>query len=128
MGSCGEVIMQMLRITGCSNSSYWYAGKIGSVVPHLGQDSGEYITREPSGYVNIVKCADAELVDVTPAVPKCVRAGSAARKHYRVSVEITFNQPDQLDRFDPSILEREAVTRLRDLLIYRKIDAEASLN
>jgi hypothetical protein len=119
--------MRMLRITGCSNSSYWYAGKIGSVVPYIGEDAGEYITREPSGYVNIVKCADAELVDVTAIVPKCMGAVNSDRYHYRVSVEVTFNQPDQLDRFDPTVLEREAVTRLRDLLIYRKIDAVASL-
>ena len=39
----------------------------------LGTDlaAGEWITREPSGYVNIIKFTDAELVDVVPTVPKC---------------------------------------------------------
>lgn len=61
--------MQMLRITGCSNSSYWYADKIGAVVPFISLDGGEWVTREPSGYVNIIKVHEAELVDVTPTEP-----------------------------------------------------------
>lgn len=59
--------MKMLLITGCSNSSYWYADKIGEVVKFLGHDRDEFITREPSGYVNIIKAPDAELVEVVPA-------------------------------------------------------------
>lgn len=59
--------MKMLLITGCSNSSYWYADKIGEVVKFLGIDRDEFITREPSGYVNIIKAPDAELVEVVPA-------------------------------------------------------------
>lgn len=72
----------MLRITGCSNSSYWYAGKTGDVVPLLGLDRGEYLTREPGGYVNIVKVGDAEVVNVTPVdpVPAC--------QPYREAIEI----------------------------------------
>jgi hypothetical protein len=60
--------MKMLLITGCSNSSYWYADKIGEVVKFLGHDRDEFITREPSGYVNIIKTPDAELVEVVPAL------------------------------------------------------------
>lgn len=116
--------MQMLRITGCSNSSYWYAGKVGEVVQYLGLDRDEFITREPSGYVNIIKFADAELVDVIPSVPQCAPAVDVHPVNYRVVVEVVFNKPDQLDRFDVTILKREAVSRLRDMLIYRKIDAE----
>ena len=114
--------VQMLRITGCSNSSFWYSGKVGAVVPLIGLDAGEYVTREPSGFVNIVKIADAELVDVIPSVPECVSA-SAPPVSYRVVVEIEFNRPAQLDKFDPKTLEQEAFSRVRDLLIYRKVDA-----
>lgn len=63
---------KMLMITGCSNSSFWYAGKAGAVVDYLGFDKDEFITREPSGYVNIVKAQDGQLVDVVPAVPEAV--------------------------------------------------------
>lgn len=62
--------MKMLRITGCSNSSFWYAGMAGAVVQFIGLDRDEYVTREPSGFVNIVKFCDAELVDVTVAEPE----------------------------------------------------------
>jgi hypothetical protein len=85
--------MQMLRITSCSNSSYWYAGKIGSVVQYLGLDRDEYITREPSGYVNIIKFADAEVVDVLPASPSSpsIEPEAPAEKRFdMMRVELSF--------------------------------------
>lgn len=118
---------KMLMITGCSNSSFWYAGKIGSVVDFIGSDRGEYITREPSGFVNIVKFADAELVDVVPSVPECAPVVDAQPLIYRVVVEVTFNKHEQFHRFDSKALEREAVMRLRDMLIYCNIDAVVAL-
>jgi hypothetical protein len=54
--------MRKLRITGCSDSSMWYAGMVGQVVELLGADRREYLSREPAGYVNIVKKSDAEVV------------------------------------------------------------------
>lgn len=118
---------KMLMITGCSNSSFWYAGKAGSVVDYLGLDRGEYITREPSGFVNIIKFADAELVDVVPSVPECSPAVDAQPLSYRVVVEVAFNKPEQLELFDVKALEREAVSRLRDMLNYRGVDAVVAL-
>lgn len=54
--------MLKLRITGCSDRSMWYAGMVGQVVDLLGEDHREYLSREPAGYVNIVKKTDAEIV------------------------------------------------------------------
>lgn len=85
--------MRMLRITGCSNGSYWYAGKIGSVVECLGLDRDEYITREPSGYVNIIKFADAEVVDVLPASlssPSIESEAPAEKRFDLLRVELSF--------------------------------------
>lgn len=118
--------VQMLRITGCSNSSFWYAGKIGAVVPHLGYDAGEYITREPSGYVNIVKCADAELVDVVPSAPTCVPTAGALPVTYRVVIDVMFTKPDQLTRFDPKLLEQEVFQRLCETLNFHGLDVKVT--
>lgn len=118
---------QMLMITGCSNSSFWYAGKVGAVVDYLGLDRDEYITREPSGFVNIVKLGDAELVDVVPSTPACAPVVSAEAVVYRIALDVAFNKHSQLDPVITTLLEREAFSRLRDLLIYRKVDAVVSL-
>lgn len=119
---------RMLMITGCSNSSFWYAGKVGAVVDYLGLDRDEYITREPSGFVNIIKVADAELVDVVPSVPECAPVVSVEAVIYRIALDVAFNKHDQVDLAITALLEREALSRLRDMLIYRKIDAVVTLS
>lgn len=119
---------KMLMITGCSDNSFWYAGKVGAVVDYLGSDRGEYITREPSGFVNIIKFADAELVDVVPSVPECAPPVDARPPlAYRLVIEVIFNKPEQVERLCTGLLEREAVSRLRDMLICRNIDAVVGL-
>lgn len=64
MGQRREVSVRKLRITGCSDSSMWYAGKVGELVDLLGADRREYLSREPAGYVNIVRKTDAEVVEL----------------------------------------------------------------
>ena len=120
--------VQMLRVTGWSSNSYWYAGKAGEVFRLLGTDmaAGEYITREPAGYVNIIKFADAELVDVAPAVPTCAPAAEALPVSYRVVVDVTFPKPDQLTRFDPKLLEQEVFQRLCETIIFHGLDAKVT--
>lgn len=54
--------MRKLKITGCSDGHMWYAGLIGQVVPLLREESGDYFAREPAGYVNVVRKADARPV------------------------------------------------------------------
>lgn len=59
--------MRKLRITGCTDGHMWYAGMVGELVELLGEDRIEYLSREPAGYVNIVKKADAEVVELQDA-------------------------------------------------------------
>ena len=57
--------MKALRITRCSDLLMWYAPLVGKVVPYLGEwpESG-YKSLEPAGYINVVRFADAEIVEV----------------------------------------------------------------
>jgi hypothetical protein len=41
----------------------WYAGLVGEEVPFLREEHDCYLSREPAGYVNIVRKADACVVD-----------------------------------------------------------------
>jgi len=54
-----------LKIVKCTDGMMWYAGKVGQLVPYLGEwkDDG-YISREPAGFINVVKFEDAEVIDV----------------------------------------------------------------
>lgn len=54
--------MRELKITGCKDSSMWYAGLVGQRVPLLREHSDVYLSREPAGYTNIVRKADAKVV------------------------------------------------------------------
>lgn len=68
----GDYLMthkRVLLITGCTDSSMWYSKMIGQEVPYFGQWADEqcYKSREPAGYVNIVKFADAKLIIKEPA-------------------------------------------------------------
>lgn len=59
--------MRNLKITGCSDGLMWYAGLVGELVPFLREEHDCYLSREPAGYVNIVKKCDAEVVGVDSA-------------------------------------------------------------
>ena len=57
---------KVLKVTKCSDGMMWYADMVGQTVPYLGvwSDSLDvYVSREPAGYVNIVKKVDAEIVE-----------------------------------------------------------------
>ena len=60
--------MKKLKITQCSDSLLWYKGKIGQLVPYLGEDvdfkGPIYWSRDNGGYKNIVFRKDAEVVEV----------------------------------------------------------------
>lgn len=55
--------MKQLRITGCSDRLMWYSGLVGELVPFLREEPDVYLSREPAGFVNIVRKADACVVD-----------------------------------------------------------------
>lgn len=53
-----------IRITKSRDPNMWYAGKVGEIFPLLGQWPEGYKSREPAGYVNVVRYEDAEIVQV----------------------------------------------------------------
>ena len=57
-------ITAMLLITGCKDSSMWYADKVGQYVPYCGTWPEGYESREDAGYLNIVHFSDAHIVHI----------------------------------------------------------------
>ena len=64
---------KVLKIIACSDSQYWYSDMIGKYVPYIRAhpNEGIYISREPEGYVNIVKICDAILVEIDADSYQC---------------------------------------------------------
>lgn len=60
--------MKVLKIIDCTDGMMWYADKVGSIQPYLGEDidikGPIYWSREPAGYKNMVFQKDAELIEV----------------------------------------------------------------
>lgn len=54
--------MYMLQITQCKDPLMWYADKVGQLVPMLGAWAEGYKSKEPAGYINIVRFEDARIV------------------------------------------------------------------
>ena len=55
--------MKELLIHNCSDCLMWYSSLVGQRVPFV-RDAGDgYMSREPSGYLNIVKYEDADVVE-----------------------------------------------------------------
>lgn len=60
------IASSVLRITQCPDPNMWYAKYVGCYVPWLGTWTDGYKSREPAGFVNIVKIDDAVRVTLTP--------------------------------------------------------------
>lgn len=60
----GTSLAVELEITGCSDPQMWYAGLVGQRVPYSHQDMStlDYISREPAGYINVVRSHEAKIV------------------------------------------------------------------
>lgn len=58
----GEKVKRLL-IKQCPDPLMWYADKVGQTVPYLGNKYGTHTSREDSGFINIVKEADAEIIE-----------------------------------------------------------------
>ena len=56
--------MKALLIVDCTDSMLWYAEHIGEVVPFLREFEDCYMSRERTGYSNIVYKKDAMFVEV----------------------------------------------------------------
>lgn len=57
------VIKRSLKILKCSDSLMWYNNLVGQTVPYIREYSDCYMSREPAGFLNIVKLEDAEIID-----------------------------------------------------------------
>jgi len=60
--------MKALKIISCSDSMMWYRNKVGEVVTLAKPEHADpdiYWSREPAGYLNIVKKRDAEVIEVS---------------------------------------------------------------
>ena len=57
--------MRALRIIKCNDSLMWYRDKVGETVQLVREYEDCYMSREPAGYLNIVKRGDAEIVDLS---------------------------------------------------------------
>jgi hypothetical protein len=59
--------MKALKIIGCKDTMMWYHNKVGETVTlakPADADPDVYWSREPAGYLNIVKKQDAQLIEV----------------------------------------------------------------
>jgi hypothetical protein len=56
--------MKMLLIKSCHDSLMWYRDKVGEYVPYVRTFEDCHLSREPSGYTNVVKLQDAEIVEL----------------------------------------------------------------
>ena len=54
-----------LRIIGCSDGHMWYARLVGQLMPYEGSWPEGFKSREPAGYLNIVKFEDAVIEEVS---------------------------------------------------------------
>jgi len=60
--------MKALKIISCSDRMMWYRNKVGEVVTLAKPEHADpdiYWSREPAGYLNIVKKRDAEVIEVS---------------------------------------------------------------
>jgi hypothetical protein len=58
--------MRALKIVKCSDSLMWYQNKIGETVQLVREYEDCYMSREPAGYLNVVRLEDAEIVEILP--------------------------------------------------------------
>ena len=75
---------QQILITGCSDPHLWYAALVGQRVPYLGQWPEGFKSREPAGYINVVRFSDGRLEPqaagaVAPMRPRAVTLRDAER-------------------------------------------------
>lgn len=57
--------MKALKLINCSDAMMWYRDKVGETVSFVREYDDCYMSREPAGYLNIVKKQDAELIEIS---------------------------------------------------------------
>lgn len=58
------MMRRVLRIDRCSDPLMWYREHVGYLVDYRGSDAAGHWSREPAGYVNVVRHADATLLEL----------------------------------------------------------------
>ena len=58
--------MRALKIVKCSDPLMWYQNKVGETVQLVREDEDCYMSRDPAGYLNVVRLEDAEIVEILP--------------------------------------------------------------
>ena len=56
--------MRALLIIKCSDSLMWYQDKVGETVQLVREYEDCYMSREPAGYLNVVRLQDAQVVEI----------------------------------------------------------------
>lgn len=56
--------MKALKIVKCSDPLMWYQDKVGETVQLVREYEDCYMSREPAGYLNVVRLGDAEIVEI----------------------------------------------------------------
>jgi hypothetical protein len=57
--------MRALKIIKCSDPLMWYQSKVGETVQLVREYVDCYMSREPAGYLNVVRLQDAEVVEIS---------------------------------------------------------------
>ena len=57
--------MKALKIMRCSDSLMWYCDKVGETVQLVREYDDCYMSREPAGYLNIVRLEDALVIEIS---------------------------------------------------------------
>ncbi len=65
---------RQILITACSDPGLWYAHLVGQRVPYLGEWPEGFKSREPAGYINLVRRTDGQLVAAEPGPSVPLRA------------------------------------------------------
>lgn len=55
--------MLRIKIVSCSDSMFWYKEYVGEEFGVIGEDPTEFVVKTPSGYLNIVRKIDAEVIN-----------------------------------------------------------------
>jgi NTP pyrophosphatase (non-canonical NTP hydrolase) len=61
---------QMIKIKGCSDPMMWYKHKVGEYVTYIRTYDDCYLSRDESGFTNIVRLEDGEVVEVSDLTGK----------------------------------------------------------
>jgi len=57
--------MRALKIIKCSDPLMWYQSKVGETVQLVREYADCYMSREPAGYLNVVRLQDAEVIEIS---------------------------------------------------------------